>query len=161
MRNSFLFLLVALTGMSCRNNQVYSETRTVQADGWNRSQVMEFQFQPADTLHPHSVYFLLRNDNAYPYSNLFLIAELPAPDGTAQRDTLEYEMADATGRWLGAGSGSVVTHKLGYRKDVVFSENGVYTIRVSQAMRQNGSVEGLEILPGVLDLGLQLELNQE
>ncbi|MDG1571424.1 gliding motility lipoprotein GldH [Robiginitalea sp. M366] len=160
MHRLLLILAVLLLGASC-NAPAYSEYQSTQGGAWGRDQVMEFQFQPQDTTRAHNLYILLRNDASYPFSNLFLIAEMTGPDGTATRDTLEYEMADASGRWLGSGTGSVITNKLGFRRDVVFPENGVYTVRVSQAMRRNGSVAGLESLPGVLDVGLQLELKQD
>ena len=91
---------------------------------------------------------------------MFLIAEMSRPDGTSERDTLEYAMADAEGNWLGSGYGSVRENKLWYREDIVFPDSGVYTITVSHAMRKNGSVQGIEELPGVLDVGLQIEKNQ-
>lgn len=152
---------IVLIGMSCTKGVEYAQYQSTDSGSWHRDQIMEFQFEPADTLAHYSAFILLRNDNAYPYSNLFLIAERTGPDGESQRDTLEYEMADPAGNWMGSGTGSVVENKLGYIKDVVFPVNGVYTVRISHAMRRNGSVEGLETLPGVLDVGLQLELNQE
>jgi gliding motility-associated lipoprotein GldH len=106
------------------------------------------------------MYITLRNDEQYPYSNLFLIAEMTGPDGASERDTLEYEMADASGNWMGTGYGSVKENKLWYRENIVFPDSGVYTVTVSHAMRKNGSVEGILELPGVLDVGLQIEKNQ-
>lgn len=161
MRNLLSGLLIILIGIGCTDNVYFAEYQSTDSGSWHRDQVMEFQFEPADTTRGYTAYIMLRNDNSYPYSNLYLIAERTGPDGDSQRDTLEYEMADATGQWLGTGTGSVVENKLGYFKNVVFPVNGVYTVRISHAMRRNGRVEGLETLPGVLDVGLQLELNQE
>jgi gliding motility-associated lipoprotein GldH len=121
---------------------------------------MEFEVSDLDTIGDYTMYIMLRNDDTFPYSNLFLIAEMTDPQGQSQRDTLEYEMADAEGRWLGSGRGSVMENKLGYKKDVVFPVKGVYTVRISQAMRKNGSVRGVESLPGILDVGLQIEKNE-
>lgn len=152
-------MLVAL--VSCGEDLVYSEFQATQNGAWHRDQAMEFQVEPQDTLQSHTLYILLRNDDQYPYSNLFLIAEMTDPQGRSERDTLEYTMADAEGRWLGSGFGSVYENKLGYRKDVVFPTKGVYTINISHAMRRNGSVQGIEALPGVLDVGFQVEKNEE
>ena len=160
MRKSIVVVLLSLSGIACTRQISYSSIQPTSGGSWGREEIMEFTVQDPDTVQQQSLYILLRNDNTYPYSNLFLIVEMTYPDGTSQRDTLEYEMADAEGHWLGSGSGSAIENKLGYRKDVVFPAKGVYTFTVSQAMRKNGSVEGIESLPGVLDVGLQIEKNE-
>ena len=161
MRKLTVLLLISLVLVSCQDTLVYSQFQSTDGGTWHRDKVMEFSVEAPDTLQAHTLYILLRNDQQYPYSNLFLIAEMTDPDGQSQRDTLEYTMADAEGRWLGSGFGSVFENKLGYRRDVVFPTNGVYTISISHAMRANGSVQGVESLPGVLDVGLQIEKNEE
>ncbi|WP_041326926.1 gliding motility lipoprotein GldH [Robiginitalea biformata] len=160
MRRLPIALLIILIGTSCTDHLVYSEFQSTRNGQWGRDQAMEFSLEDPDTTASHNLYIFLRNDNTYPYSNLFLIAEMTFPDGSTQRDTLEYEMADAQGRWLGEGLGSVRENKLGYKRDVVFPSSGVYTFTVSHAMRKNGSVDGVQALPGVLDVGLQVEPNQ-
>lgn len=160
MRKSIAVAWVVILGAACTQGISYSSIRATSDGNWGRDEIMEFKVQDPDTVQPQSLYLLLRNDNTYPYSNLFLIVEMTNPDGTSSRDTLEYEMADARGQWLGTGSGSAIENKLGYKKDVVFPTKGVYTFTVSQAMRKNGSVEGIESLPGILDVGLQIEKNE-
>jgi gliding motility-associated lipoprotein GldH len=83
------------------------------------------------------------------------------PDGFKMVDTLEYRMADSDGRWLGLGSINTFENKLGYRKDILFPVKGVYTLTISHAMRENGKVNGIESLPGILDIGIQVEKNLE
>ena len=161
MRKSIAFVAcMALLGTACTQGISYSSVQPTADGKWGREELMEFTVQDPDTVAPQSLYLLLRNDNSYPFSNLFVIVEMTYPDGTSLRDTLEYEMADPQGNWLGAGGGSTIENKLGYKKDVVFPTKGVYTFTVSQAMRKNGSVEGLEALPGILDVGLQIEKNK-
>ncbi len=153
-------ILILLAGISCTDQLAYSEFRSTQNGRWDKDRAMEFELTDPDTTRTHNLYIFVRNDNTYPYSNLYLIAEMTFPDGSTQRDTLEYEMADAEGRWLGEGLGSVRENKLGYKRDVVFPSGGVYTFTVTHAMRDNGSVDGVQSLPGVLDVGLQIESNQ-
>ena len=159
-RYIFLAVLGAVL-VSCQKQLVYSEFQATENGSWERDEVMEFEVQAPDTTEAHTIYFLLRNDERYPYSNLFVIAEMTGPEGNTRKDTLEYIMADASGRWLGSGMGSVYENKLGYRRDVVFPTKGVYTVHLSHAMRKNGSVQGVESLPGVLDVGLQVEKKQD
>ena len=62
----------------------------------------------------------VRNDNSFPYSNLFLITEFEYPNGETFIDTLEYEMALPNGQWLGKGYGSIKENKLWYKENIVF-----------------------------------------
>ena len=66
-------------------------------------------------------------------------------------------MAEPSGEWLGKGMGSVKENKLWFKENIVFPETGVYKVTVSHAMRRNGVVEGLHILEGVTDVGLEIE----
>ena len=150
-----------MLAVSCTEHLAYSTYRSTDNGSWGREEVMEFSFTELDTVQPYNVFITLRNDAQYPYSNLFVIAEMTHPDGTSERDTLEYAMADAEGNWLGSGYGSVRENKLWYRENIVFPDSGVYTVTVSQAMRKVGSVGGIEELPGVLDVGLQIEKQQQ
>ena len=155
-----LIAIALLLGLSCTEQLAYFEYQPTDNGKWGKDQPMEFQFSDLDSTQTYNMYITLRNDEDYPYSNLFLIAEMTRPDGASERDTLEYEMADAQGKWLGTGYGSVKENKLWYKENIVFPVTGVYTVTVSHAMRRNGSVEGIEMLPGVLDVGLQIEKNR-
>ena len=157
-------ILLAISSLlllaSCTEHLDYSSFRSTDNGTWGRDEIMEFTYEPSDTLQRYNVFISVRNDAQYPYNNLFLIAELNYPDGASERDTLEYAMADPEGNWLGTGYGSVKENKLWFRENIVFPSSGVYTFTVSHAMRKNGSVSGIEELPGILDVGLQIEKNQ-
>ncbi|MFX0555974.1 gliding motility lipoprotein GldH [Maribacter sp. CXY002] len=156
MRSTLLILLVALCLFSCNTNVVTSEFKSVTGASWNRDSVMQFTFSKMDTLQKHHMYINVRNDDTYPYSNLFLIAALTTPDGEVIQDTLEYTMALPDGTWLGKGSGNLKENKLWYKEDIVFSSSGVYTLEVAHAMRKNGNVSGVIGLEGVTDVGLEI-----
>ena len=145
--------------VSCTDHLAYSKVKSTQNGQWHKDSVMEFTLSEMDTSQTYSMFITLRNDQEYPYNNLFVIAEFTSPEGASERDTLEYQMADATGNWLGSGYGSVRENKLWYKENIVFPKTGVYTVTVAHAMRKNGSTDGLESLPGVLDIGLQIEKN--
>jgi gliding motility-associated lipoprotein GldH len=159
MLRSLLVLGVLSLCISCTENLAYSKVQSTENGQWAKSRAMEFTFSEMDTVQSYDMFITLRNDQEYPYNNLFVIAELATPEGNTFRDTLEFQMADATGNWLGSGYGSVRENKLWYRENIVFPNTGVYTVTVMHAMRKNGSADGLEALPGVLDVGLQIEKN--
>jgi len=157
MRNYLYFLFCTGLLLSCSNNLVFSEYQATQGGGWERDEAMVYSFSAPDTLNQHDLFITIRNNDNYPYSNLFLIASLNFPDGTVVKDTLEYEMAFPDGSWMGKGTGSIKENKLWYKENIVFPFNGVYTLELAQAMRKNGSVSGLETLPGITDVGLEIE----
>ncbi|MGI9546441.1 MAG: gliding motility lipoprotein GldH [Flavobacteriaceae bacterium] len=161
MHNKFYFSFIFLILVSCNDALVYSEFKATTNGIWNRGDVMEFHVAELDSVMPHDIFIMVRNDNTFPYSNLFLIAEISSPDNQIIRDTLEYEMAKPDGKWLGKGSGSVLENKLWYKENIVFSNPGVYTIQLSHAMRQNGQVNGIVNLNGITDVGIEIERRKE
>ncbi len=157
MLRSLTFLSLLLLTISCSENLVVSRYEATDSGNWNKDDIIEFSFSEIDTLSKHHMFLNIRNDDSYPYSNLFLIAELNFPNGKTIRDTLEYEMAKPDGQWLGKGYGSIKENKLWYKENIVFPVNGVYTLLVSHAMRKNGKVEGVVDLQGITDVGFEIE----
>jgi gliding motility-associated lipoprotein GldH len=83
------------------------------------------------------------------------------PNGIHIVDTLEYEMTDKLGNFLGSGFTDIKENKLFYKENVQFSEKGNYIFQVEQAMRKNGNIQGLDSLKGITDVGFRLELVTE
>ena len=157
MLKGLIVLLLGILLVSCDGQAVISAYKSTDNGLWNKDSVIRFTFQAPDTLQPYNMFINIRNDQTYPYSNLFLIAELGFPNGVVARDTLEYEMAARDGQWLGSGQGSLKENKLWYKENVVFPNSGVYTLELSQAMRKNGQVDGIVELEGITDVGYQIE----
>ena len=157
MRNYLLFTLVLVLSISCSERLQVSQYTAIPGGQWSKDSPVEFNFSQLDSTANHNVFIQVRNDESYPYSNLFLIAELEFPNGETIRDTLEYEMASADGQWLGKGFGSIKENKLWYKENIVFPVNGVYTLQISHAMRKNGNVDGINNLQGITDIGFEIE----
>ena len=79
------------------------------------------------------------------------------PHGKTIKDTLEYRMADPSGKFLGTGMMDVKENKLWYKEDVIFQESGEYTVNIQHAMRENGKVNGVVDLEGITDIGFRIE----
>ncbi|MFD2587954.1 gliding motility lipoprotein GldH [Croceitalea marina] len=141
---------------SCETQTAYSEYKQLDKGVWQVEDTVQFSFSDLDLSKPYDVYLNLRNDNNFQYSNLFLITELDYPNGETVSDTLEYEMALPDGSWLGKGFGSVKENKLWYRENIVFPDSGVYKLKISHAMRQNGKVDGISNLTGITDVGVEI-----
>ena len=79
------------------------------------------------------------------------------PNGRVIKDTLQYKMAKPNGELLGTGFTDIKESKLWYKEGVVFSESGEYQIKIQQAMRENGKVNGVINLKGITDVGFRIE----
>ncbi len=160
-----LRILLAFVGVvfmvSCDSSIVRTEFKETDNGIWNKDSVMQFDFSGLDTIQQHNMFINIRNDNTFPYSNLFLIATLKYPNGETATDTLEYIMALPDGTWLGKGHGSIKENKLWYKENIVFPSSGVYTLSISQAMRKNGNADGIINLEGVTDVGFEIVTSDE
>ncbi len=142
---------------ACNDNLVFSKFKTLENGKWEMNKPVTFEFSSLDSIQAHNLFVNIRNDNTFPFSNLFLITELEYPNGKTLKDTLEYKMAEPDGKWLGKGLGSVKENKLWLKEKIVFPDSGVYKLSIAHAMRKNGDVDGLHILDGVTDVGLEIE----
>ena len=156
MRSVLCSLAAALLLVCCDTNVLKSEYRSLDNGMWNKDEVLQFSFTEMDTVQQHDIFIMVRNDNTFTYSNLFVIAALTTPQGEVFKDTLEYTMAMPDGTWLGKGNGSIKENKLWYKENIVFPTSGVYTIDVSHAMRKNGTVSGIVGLEGITDVGIEI-----
>ena len=150
------FVLCFLLCVSCDPNRVYDEYKSV-PNVWHKDSVVSFKINPQDSIRPHNLFVNLRNNNEYKYNNLFLIVEMVFPHGKTITDTLEYKMADPTGKLLGTGLTDIKENKLWYKEHVVFKESGNYIVKIQHAMRENGKVNGVENLEGITDVGFRIE----
>lgn len=157
MRKSVYIILFFSLLQACSTNVSYSEYQPISDAKWGLSDQFEFTIPIKDTLSLHNLYINLRNNKDYPYSNLFLITQMSFPDNTKVIDTLEYEMTDVNGRFLGSGFSDVKENKLFYKENVRFKDKGDYHFQVRHAMRKREKVVGIEYLDGVLDVGISVE----
>jgi len=146
--------LVSVT--SCDSKQVYDEYKSI-PNAWAKDSVVKFEIKNIDSLQTYNLFFNVRNNSDYKYNNLFLISKMQFPNGKQITDTLEYEMAYPNGDFMGTGAGEVKESKLWYKENVRFLEDGSYTIILEQAMRENGEVEGIKNLEGILEIGFRVE----
>ncbi|MCP4977090.1 MAG: gliding motility lipoprotein GldH [Maribacter sp.] len=156
-----LSIVVITLLVSCDDSIIKTGFQATDNGSWNKDNIVEFNFSDLDTIQNHHIYINVRNDNTFPYSNLFLIAELNYPNGETVTDTLEFMMAQPDGTWLGKGYGSIKENKLWYKENIVFPSSGVYTLRLSHAMRKNGNVDGVINLEGVTDVGYEIVESNE
>ena len=154
----FLFFLLGFT--SCDSNRVFDEYKTI-SNSWHKDAVVVFNITPPDTTNPYNLFINVRNTSDYKYSNLFLIVGVNFPNGKVVKDTLEYKMAKPNGEFLGTGFSDLKENKLWYKEGVVFEEAGDYKVSIQHAMRENGSINGVETLEGITDVGFRIEKTKQ
>tara|TARA_R110002073_G_scaffold279026_1_gene443184 strand:- start:474135 stop:474617 length:483 start_codon:yes stop_codon:yes gene_type:complete len=157
MRNSILLVIILVLVSSCTERAVFDNYKSMPNSEWHKDSIVNFKFNPIDTISRNNVFINLRNNNDYQYSNLFLIVNIDFPNNTSVIDTLEYEMTDAQGKFLGTGLTDLKENKLEYKTNVIFPVSGDYNFNIQQAMRKSGSIEGIEALNGITDVGLRIE----
>jgi gliding motility-associated lipoprotein GldH len=152
---SVLIILIAVS--SCSDSAVFDSFKPISNSGWHKDSIVNFTFDAVDTMSKNNIYINLRNNNDYQFSNLFLIVGIDFPNNNQVIDTLEYEMTDAEGKFLGSGFTDLKENKLEFKTNVVFPTKGIYGFSIQHAMRKSGEVDGLEVLNGISDVGLRIE----
>lgn len=152
-----VFFLVVFVIISCDSKRVYDVYNTLPKNSWNKNNTIAFTFEVKDSINKKNLFINLRNNEDYAYSNLFLITQLYFPDGQIVIDTLEYDMTDVKGNFLGKGISGIKENKLFYKEKIMFPKTGTYTFKIAQAMRKNGKIEGIEELEGISQVGFRIE----
>ncbi len=151
MRNLIVIVLfLGLCTVSCDQNRVFETNLAMKDAQWERSQIAKFDIAIDDTLAYYSIFINLRNSGQYPYRNIYLFSKIKSPDGKYARDTSEFILADAKGKWLGKGIGDLWEHQFLYKKGVQFPTSGEYIIELEQAMRDKE-------LKYITDVGVRVE----
>jgi gliding motility-associated lipoprotein GldH len=153
-KNSALLLLVSLLFFSCDKKRVFDEYKSV-GSAWHKDSIVSFDLPELDTTKQYNLFVTLRDNNNYPFNNLFLIVALETPNGFTKVDTLEYQMASPDGTLLGEGFTDIKESKLFYKEDVRF--RGKYKIHIKQAVRETGKIPGVTFLDGITDVGFRIE----
>lgn len=147
----YILVLLLITGMvSCDKKRVFESYQKLDENGWNKDSVLVFNVALKDTTRNHNLYVNIRNKGTYPYSNLWLFLTIGSPDGKQLTDTVEFSLAEVSGKWKGSGIGDLHDNQILYKSSVYFPHKGKYTFKIKQGMRDN-------VLQGIRDVGLRIE----
>ena len=160
-KNRFVIgCLLLFLASSCSSDTIFTKYKSMPSSSWDINNKVPFNFHIKDTLSKRNVYINLRNNNAYKYSNLYVITELVFPNKTIVIDTLQYKMTGLSGAFLGSGFSEIKENKLFYKEEKVFPISGDYIFNIRQAMRNNGASTGIKALEGITDIGFSIEKTQ-
>jgi gliding motility-associated lipoprotein GldH len=142
---------------SCDSDRVFDKYTSLEKNSWLQDVPINFDFKIVDTTSRNNLYLNIRNNKDYRYSNLFVITHLIFPNGKKIVDTLQYEMANKNGKFLGTGISEIKHSRLFLKQNSIFPLSGKYKMLIWQAMRKNGSVNGIKKLTGITDVGFRIE----
>ena len=153
MRNIGLLLLSVFLFTACDSSVFYDRQRAADESGWRPDEALEFDVEVTDTTTVYNFLMEVRNSISYPYANTFLFLNTTFPDGSMSRDTLEFPLADASGRWLGKRTGRYVDTRYYFRRNARFPMAGSYRFSVTNGMRDSA-------IAGIKDIGLRIEYSK-
>ena len=90
-------------------------------NSWSQADSIGFKFQINDTLSRKNIYINIRNNKNYQFSNIYLITHVVFPNGKKIVDTLQYEMTDKNGKFLGQGISEIKHSKLLLKENIMSS----------------------------------------
>ncbi|MXN91392.1 gliding motility lipoprotein GldH [Flavobacterium sp. Sd200] len=156
-KSSFLALGLLFLFCSCDKARVFDEYKELNGS-WDKDSIVSFTFAQKDTVSKYDLFVTMRNNNSFPYSNIYLIVQMEEPASKIVKvDTLEYQMANPDGTLMGKGFSDIKESKLWYKEKVRFPKVGNYTVKIQQAVRQAGQVPGVQELEGVTEVGFRIE----
>lgn len=142
--------------VSCDKKRVFDQYKSV-GGAWHKDSIVSFDLPELNQKSRYDLFVTIRDNNDYPFNNLFLIVKMKQPNKTTIVDTLEYQMAEADGSLLGDGFTDVKESKLFYKENVPFNLKGNYKVSIQQANRQTGKITGVTKLEGITEVGFRIE----
>ncbi len=146
----FFFGLLSIALQSCDQNRYFEQNSEVQEEKWAYQDARVFEVELNDTNSLFNFYLNIRNTNDYPFANLYVFIETTFPDSVTTQDTIELQLADVDGRWLGEGNGKYKYNHFILRQAMRFIQKGNYKFGIKQGMRT-------DTLTGISDVGIRLE----
>ena len=151
---SIFFMMLLLIAPACSESYFYESEVSIPEGVWNSQKAAIFEPVLKDTAQIYNVILSITNTDDYRHSNIWFFVKTTSPDGFSHKDTLEYFLAEETGKWLGKKDRDTWTRKLYFKNQIRFPNSGKYTFEVLQGMRD---IE----LKGITKVGILLEkINQ-
>lgn len=151
----FIFLFELIFFACSDSSVIIDDTSSFPESGWIQKQPIRFNVEVADSLSSYSAYVVVRQNNAYPFYNLYFSPSIVDDQGiTIQKGLAEAILYDPkTGKPKGAGFGDIYEKKFLVYPNLKFPKPGKYQIQVAQSMR-------VDTLAGMVSFGLLLEKNE-
>jgi gliding motility-associated lipoprotein GldH len=128
-------LMIYFFIIACEDKTLYREIHSLQDNTWDVNNQQIFSFNIENNQIPYDIFIHVSNTTDYPNSNLWLFIQTIAPSGDKLHDTLDYMLADKSGKWYGDCFANVCDNKVLFKKYVRFARTGPYKIKLVHGMR--------------------------
>lgn len=144
--------LLALSALlfACNSGSIVQDKFTIPDGEWHMNRIFTSKVLVEDTLTPYDFYLNVRNGGDYKYNNLHVFVTTVFPNSKRSIDTIECQLADQSGRWLGKGLGDILDSRIWYKANKRFPMKGEYKFIIQHAMRDT-------TVDAVLNIGISIE----
>ncbi|HHS95229.1 MAG TPA: gliding motility lipoprotein GldH [Phaeodactylibacter sp.] len=153
-RNAVLFFcaIVCLT-LACKEDLYFQSKKEIPAALWAYQDSLDFTFEILDTSAIYNLYLDIEHSTEYPFQNVYLQVYTLFPSGKRDRQRLNIDFADKTGRWYGKCNSEECRLRVFMQESVYFAEQGAYTITLKQFTREDtlSGIMGMRIALAVQD----------
>tara|TARA_B100001778_G_scaffold306857_1_gene286492 strand:+ start:177 stop:659 length:483 start_codon:yes stop_codon:yes gene_type:complete len=147
------FILALILLISCKDeNILYLDFQNLNGN-WHKNNEIEFNFESSESVVDISL--ILRTDNLYPFSNIFLISSIKNGNKN-EIDTISYAFENDNKKWYDAQVSSIKNSKISVKKHFKI-DSGLTNFKVKHAIRYLDSIMPQTKLDGILDVGLIVE----
>jgi gliding motility-associated lipoprotein GldH len=150
--NNWIIAAVVVTVgfSSCKKAPHYSETHVFKDGVWGSGEQPVFSFDMQDSVGLYDLSFVLRLNNDYDYQNIWILMHTTRPEGTISTDTINLQVFDERGRWMGKKTGATYTFTGIFAFQHRFETRGEHSIRMEHAVMNPE-------LRGVMDMTLLVD----
>jgi gliding motility-associated lipoprotein GldH len=138
--------------LACKEEAFYQQYQLVDL-AWSKDKEYYFTYEILDNSVSYRFQVEIRNNNLYPYQNLWLFCSEEQPVGPVRCDTMECLLADDYGKWKGDGF-SIYHLSVPVRTHYRFLHKGQYTFSIRHGMRDS-------VIRGIEEIGLRIEIETE
>lgn len=147
----FFYLCLMLVVWGCNDPKTIIDANTeIVNRNWSYTNKVKFDANITDAALAYNLYLNVRVSSDYKYANMFVLVNTRGPQLNKGPLRCEIKIAEATGEWLGKGSGNMYSYQVSYLRNYHFPAAGIYHFEIEQNMRDNPLHE-------VSDVGLRVE----
>lgn len=150
MKKNYIALFCIIIVCSCSKINSFEKTFFFSKHEWDASVQPSFQFEISDTIAAYHIYVVVRHEDSYHYSNLWLNINTIAPREKINTQKVNLQLANNTSGWLGSGMDDIFDHRIRITKLPIHLKKGVYQFSLQQIMREDP-------LRAVLNAGIRVE----
>ncbi len=162
--NIFIALFLAFTFLltACGKEKiVFEKEYPIPNSAWIYADTLNFAFDIVDTMALYDIVVHIKHRSDYGFQNLYTRISTKFPTGDRRSQTLNFDLADNTGKWMGKKSGANRDFEVKIQENAFFNQTGQHVITLEQMMRVS-SLSGIERIDlQVIDKGDKRKLGEE